>query len=165
MPAYTGTGLPGCVPPALRDLSPTGPPALAVLSSTSAAHGAAGLQDLAEAIKNTLVNQHGDAMCAPSKAPEIIQSLGKVLSPLLQTVLQPGDSSPHGPEALRQALGPMMDAALQRHDTSWMQPSRLCDLDACSLLLVCLSTHLHKCFRTPAMGQLLGSLQASGVDS
>lgn len=123
---------------------------------------AAGMQDLAQAIRDTLVDQDGQAVCGPSKVPEVVQALGRAMCPLLQTVLQSAGPPQHGPDGLRQSLGPMLNAALQQYDTSWRQPSRLLDLDACSLLLACLSKHLQRCFHTPAMWQLLSSLQASG---
>jgi hypothetical protein len=127
------------------------------------------MQDIAAAIKSTLVDEYGNAKCAPSKVPQAVQALGKALCPLLESVLQgaAGSGAPRKDpdprvQALGKALGPMVDATLQRHDGRWQQPSRLLDLDACSILLSCLSGHLHKCHHTPWMGSLLSSLQASG---
>lgn len=95
------------------------------------------MQDIAEAIRSTLTTATGEPTCGPSKIPDAVQALGKALCPLL-------------------------DSALQQQD--WCEPRHLLDLDACSMLLLCLSQHLHKCYRTPWMANLPRNLRASGND-
>lgn len=64
---------------------------------------------------SAVLDSQGHPVCGAAQIPALVEGLGRAVCPLL-------------------------DAALQQHD--WQQPSHLQDIDACSILLKCLSQHL-----------------------